>query len=463
MSRKVCVIGAGPGGYVAAIRLAQQGSEVTLIEREHIGGVCLNVGCIPSKALINVSQEHSKLQKDRTNIGLQNVSGELDFSQTQKWKTNTVINPLVSGIEYILKKNKVSVLNGNATFKNSKQVIVENKDKQTIVDFDNAVIATGSRNIEIPGFAIEGNIIDSTKALDLEEVPKNLVVIGGGYIGTELANIYANLGSKVVILEGSDRILSGFDNDMSDIVSDYLMKEKGITIISNALAKSHKDKDNVVEVTYEKDGIEHNIVTDKVLVSVGRRPNSESLNLKEIGVELLPSNHIKVNEYLQTTQKNIYAIGDVIKGPALAHKASYEGKYVADQINKEKYRYPNVNVPAVCYTDIELSSVGLMLKDIEDNKADYIVSDFPWVGNGRSLATGNPKGFVRVIANKDNHQVVGAQVVGNQAGEIITQLTLAVETQLVLEDIALTIHPHPSYSEAVMEAVDLGLGFPTHI
>lgn len=410
-----------------------------------------------------MSQDYSALLKDRSNIGLNNVKGELDFKQTQKWKRETVINPLVNGIEYILKKNKILVLNGSATFLSSNQIVVEHEDKQTVVDFDYAVIATGSRNIEIPGFTVRGNILDSTNALALEEIPENLVVIGGGYIGTELANIYANLESDVVILEGGSRILSGFDEDMSDIVRDYLIKDKGITVITNAVAKSHKNKNGTVEVIYEKDGKEHKIVTDKVLVSIGRRPNSESLNLQKIGVELLPSNHIKVNEYLQTSQKNIYAIGDVVEGPALAHKASYEGKYVAEQINQMKYRYPNINVPSVCYTDIELSSVGLMLKDVEDKKDNYIISEFPWVGNGRSLATGNPTGFVRVIAKKDNHQIVGAQVVGNQAGEIITQLTLAVETQLILEDLALTVHPHPSYSEAVMEAVDLGLGFPTHI
>ena len=211
MSHKVCVIGAGPGGYVAAIRLAQQGSKVTLIERDNIGGVCLNVGCIPSKALINVSQDYSALLKDRSNIGLNNVKGELDFKQTQKWKRETVINPLVNGIEYILKKNKILVLNGSATFLSSNQIVVEHEDKQTVVDFDYAVIATGSRNIEIPGFTVRGNILDSTNALALEEIPENLVVIGGGYIGTELANIYANLESNVVILEGGSRILSGLD------------------------------------------------------------------------------------------------------------------------------------------------------------------------------------------------------------------------------------------------------------
>lgn len=461
MRKRVAIIGAGPGGYVAAIRAAQLKYQVTLIERDYIGGVCLNVGCIPSKALITVAKDY-KHRMLETPYGLESKETSLDFTKTQQWKDKTVIAPLTGGIEALLLRNKVKILRGEAIFETKNSLSVKTSNNLEKVEFDYAIIATGSRPIELKNFKFDHkNVIDSTDLLNLKEIPKSLAVVGGGYIGSELANIYANFGTKVTIIEGQSSILSNFDADMSKLVHSQFV-DQGIQIETDSMVDSYTHDEELI-LSYLKKGKKETLKTEKILVSVGRTPNTDGLNLEKAGIELEKSKHIKVDSQLRTSQKHIFAIGDVVVGAALAHKASYEAKFVMEVIEGSKDNIGQLIIPSVCFTDTECASVGISAKDAKEMKSKYKVSIFPWAANGRAIANNDTEGFVRIINLKENNQIVGAQIVGHNAGELITQLTQAIEAELVLEDIALTIHPHPSQSEAIMDGAELALGYPIHI
>ncbi|MGK7378539.1 dihydrolipoyl dehydrogenase [Planococcus sp. 1R117A] len=454
------VIGSGPGGYVAAIRAAQTGQKVTIVEKEYIGGVCLNVGCIPSKALISVGHRFEEAQhSDAMGVVAKEVS--LNFEKAQEFK-NGVVNKLTGGVESLLKGNKVEIVRGEAYFVDDTSIRVINENSAQTYKFKNAIIATGSRPVEIPTFKFTKRVINSTGALNLQEVPGKLVVIGGGYIGTELGTAYANMGSSVTILEGAPDILAGFEKQMTAIVKKGL-KKKGVEVITKASAKGVEESETGVTVTYEAGGEEKTVEADYVLVTVGRRPNTDEMGLEELGLKMTERGLIEVDKQCRTSIPNIYAIGDVVAGLQLAHKASYEGKIAAEAIAGEKSVVDYLAIPAVCFTDPELASVGLTEEQAKNEGFEFTSAKFPFGANGRALSLNAADGFVKLVSRKSDGLLLGAHIVGAGASDMIAELGLAIEAGMTVEDIAMTIHAHPTLAEVTMEAAEVALGTPIHI
>ena len=415
----------------------------------------------PSKALISAGHRYYQAKNSETfGVSVDNV--HIDFAKTQDWKNNKVVKTLTSGVEMLLKKNKVEIIKGEAYFNSDNELRVINGDEAQSYSFKHAIVATGSRPIEIKGFRFGGRILDSTGALNLSEVPKSLVVIGGGYIGTELAGVFANLGTKITILEGLPSILSNYDSDMIKLVENNF-KKKGVDIVTNAMAKEATKQEDSVRVSYEVDGEEKAVEADYVLVTVGRRPNTDDLGLESVGVKLDEKGLVVVDEQGRTSQKNIFAIGDIVPGLALAHKASYEAKIAAAAIAGQKVAIDYVAIPAICFTDPELATVGLTEKEAKEQKIDVKVSKFPLGGNGRAISLDQTEGFIRLISEKESGLILGGQVAGASASDIISEIAVAVEARMNVEDLALIIHAHPTLSETIMDASELALGYPIHI
>ena len=461
----VVVIGSGPGGYVAAIRAAQLGKDVTIIEKDNIGGACLNVGCIPSKSLIEVANTYQNaIKADR--FGIEN-NGDytVNFQKAQKWKDKDVVSPLRNGIEALLKKHKVKILKGEAFLVDNQTVRViydeESGDVQSY-SFNQAIIATGSRPIELKDFKFKGRIIDSTGALNLEELPESLAVMGGGYIGVEIATVYAKLGVKVHIFESQPQILNGFDKQMVDIVVKKL-KKYGVEVHTSTTIKSADQTEDKVTIAYQSKE-ESQLDVDYLLVSVGRRPNTDDIGLHLARVDTDEEGRIIVDSQGRTNQEHIYAIGDAIPGPALAHKASYEAKIVAASICGDKSAAIDyLAIPMVCYCDPEIACVGYDPKEARELGFKAKKARFPYAANGRALSMQATKGFVELVFDDETKTLLGAHVVGAHASELIGELTVLIEQGMTVEDVTLTIHGHPTLSEMILDAAELAIGLPIHI
>lgn len=454
------VIGAGPGGYVAAIRAAQLGQKVTIVEKGELGGVCLNVGCIPSKALIAAGHKYETAKHSEA-IGITAENVKVDFTKVQAWKAS-VVKKLTGGVEGLLKNNKVQIVRGEAYFVDNNTLRVMDENSAQTYTFKNAIIATGSRPIELPAFKYTNRVLDSTGALALTEIPNKLIVIGGGYIGTELGGAYANFGTQVTILEGTDEILNGFEKQMSAIVKKNL-KKKGAEIITKALAKGVEETENGVTVKFEVNGEEKSVEADYVFVMVGRRPNSDEMGLEQIGVQLNERGVVQIDKQCRTSVSNIYGIGDVVPGPPLAHKASYEAKIAAEAIAGLNSEIDYLAIPAVVFSDPELASVGYTEQQAKDAGIDVIAAKFPFAANGRALALDATDGFLKLVTRKEDGLVIGAQIAGPSASDMIAELGLAIEAGMTAEDLAMTIHAHPTLGEITMEAAEVALGHPIHI
>ncbi|MEY9976462.1 dihydrolipoyl dehydrogenase [Lysinibacillus sp. RC79] len=454
------VIGAGPGGYVAAIRATQMKQNVTIVEREYLGGVCSNVGCIPSKVLISVGHRFEQA-KHSNDMGVVAQEVRLDWTKVQEFKKG-VVSKLVGGVEGLLKGNKIDIVKGEAYFIDANTVRVIDGDNAQTYTFKNAILATGSRPVEIPTFKFTKRVINSTDALSLPEVPEKLVVIGGGYIGTELGSAYANLGSQVTIIEGSKDILAGFEKQMTQVVKKGL-KKKGVEVVVGASAKGVEENENGVVVTYEAGGEEKTVEANYVLVTVGRLPNTDEMGLEAVGIEFAERGLLKVDKQCRTSVPNIYAIGDIVTGPQLAHKASYEGKVAAEVIAGEKSIVDYLAIPAVCFTDPELATVGYNEEQAKAEGIEVKVAKFPFITNGRALALNQTEGFVKLVARKEDGILIGAQIVGAGASDMIAELSLAIEAGMTAEDLALTIHAHPTLGEITMDAAEVIMGRPIHI
>ncbi|GAB7386874.1 dihydrolipoyl dehydrogenase [Bacillaceae bacterium] len=455
----VLVIGAGPGGYVAAIRAAQLGKNVTIVDRAELGGVCLNRGCIPSKALISAAHQYESMTHAK-DMGIEAEGVNVDFSKVQAWKQG-VVNKLTSGVESLLKGNKVQIMKGEALFVNENEVRVINGYDASRLRFNHCILATGSRPVELPGFPFGGRVLSSTEALALPEIPKRMIVVGGGYIGIELGQAYAKFGTKVTILEGMDSILPGFDARLVSMVKRNLKKAK-VDVFTNALAQSVEEKENEVTVTFKVKDEEKTLSADYVLVTVGRRPNTDELGLEAIGVKMDEKGYIQIDDQCRTSVPNIYAIGDIVPGPALAHKASYEGKVAAEAIAGKPSVIDYRAIPAVVFSDPEIATVGLTEKEAKEKGYEPVVGRFSYGANGRALALNAAEGSVTVVGDKKSGLVLGAQVVGPEASNLIAEIGLAIEMGATLEDIALTIHAHPTLAEMVMEAAENALGQGIH-
>jgi dihydrolipoamide dehydrogenase len=462
------VIGAGPGGYPAAIRLGQLKVKTAIIEREYIGGVCLNVGCIPSKAVIHAAKMFDKMSHAE-DLGI-SIPGKptIDMKKLQAWKGG-VVNKLTGGVRTLLKGNGVEIIEGAATLEKSgpdgHRITVTGKHGTQTIVTKNVVLATGSRPIEIPGFKVDNSrVIDSTGALALDAVPKRMVVIGGGYIGLELGMVYAKLGSKVTVVEALPRVLASMDKDCVAVVERKL-KKMGVEVMANTKAKSWEDKGDRAVLTVElADGKTATIDTDKILLSIGRRPNSENLGLEAAGVTLDKRGFVLADDRLRTNVAGIYAIGDLIGGMMLAHKATKEGEVVAEVIAGHNTAFDVRTIPAVVFTDPEIASTGLTEDEAKQKgHATLKVGKFPFAALGRALSVNDTEGFVKVVADGKTGELLGMHIVGNGAGDLISEGALAIEMGAVADDLRLTVHPHPTLSEAIMEASAVALGEAIHV
>ena len=450
---EVVVIGGGPAGYVCAIRLSQLGLKTACIEsRGSLGGTCLNVGCIPSKSLLNLSEEFHKVQNlSSKGIEISNVKLNLEKMMKNKDKAVTV---LTKGVEFLLKKNKVSYFKGIGSFKSINEILIQEEDnKETLIKTNKIVIATGSAPVSLPGIKFDEKIIiSSTGALELEKVPKKMVIVGGGYIGLEMGSVWSRLGSEVHVVEFLDHITPGMDKEISNEFM-KILKKQGLKFHMQHKVETIKKNMNSAKVsTIDKDGNKKDLECDVVLISVGRKPNTDRLNLEQAGVKLDKKKQIITDKNFKTNIDNIYAIGDVITGPMLAHKAEDEGIAVAENIAGQSGHVNYDTIPGVIYTNPEVASVGKTEEQLKNLDLKYKVGKFSFMANSRAKAIDDTEGFVKILADEITDKVLGAHIIGPHAGELIAEIGVAMEFGASSEDIARTCHAHPTFSEAVKEA-----------
>ena len=447
------VIGGGPGGYVCAIRLAQLGLNTACIEsRGSLGGTCLNIGCIPSKSLLNLSEEFSKV-KNLSNKGIEVGDVKLNLPKMMKSKEKAV-TVLTKGVEFLLKKNKVTYYKGVGSFKSKNEISIKDKDNhETLIFSEKVVIATGSIPVALPGISFDEKIIvSSTGVLKLDKVPKKLMVVGGGYIGLEMGSVWSRLGSEVHVVEFLDHITPGMDKEISDEFM-KILKKQGIKFhMQHKVEKITKKNSSAIVLTLDKDGNRKDFDCDVVLVSVGRKPNTEGLNLEKIGLNLDDKNRIQTDKNFKTNLENIYAIGDVITGPMLAHKAEDEGIAVAENIAGQSGHVNYDTIPGVIYTTPEVASIGKTEEQLKESNIKYKIGKFSFMANSRAKAIDDTEGFVKILADEKTDKVLGAHLIGPHAGELIAEIGVAMEFGASSEDIARTCHAHPTFSEAVKEA-----------
>ena len=447
------VIGGGPGGYVGAIRAAQLGLKTACIEsRGTLGGTCLNVGCIPSKALLHSSDLYKKAKTEFKNIGININEPSLNLAKMMSHKAKGV-EGLTKGIEFLFKKNKITYIKGFGSFKDKNTIsVIDQSNNQKDYKFKNAIIATGSVPTSLPNIEIdEKTVVSSTGALNLSSVPKKLVVVGGGYIGLEMGSVWLRLGAEVHVIEYLDYITPGMDREVSDAFLKILQKQ-GIQFNLSTKVISVKKNKNGATVTVEKNGAKSDINCDIVLMSVGRKPNTVGLNLDKIGVKLDSKGRIETDNKYKTNLDNIYAIGDVIDGPMLAHKAEEEGIAIAELLSG-KSGHVNYNViPGVIYTSPEVASVGKTEEQLKEQKISYKVGKFPFAANARAKINDEGDGFVKILADEKTDRVLGVHMIGPDVGNMIAEIALAMEFGASAEDIARTCHAHPTYAEAIKEA-----------
>ena len=448
----VTVIGGGPGGYVCAIRLSQLGLKTACIEsRGTLGGTCLNIGCIPSKSLLNLSENFHKA-KNFEKLGIETGEIKLNLEKMMKNKDKAV-TVLTKGVEFLFKKNKVTYFKGAGSFKNQNQISIINNKEKTTIETKNTIISTGSEPVSLRGIEFdEEKILSSTGALSISKLPKKMVVVGGGYIGLEMGSVWSRLGTEVQVIEFLDHITPGMDKEISTEFM-KILKKQGIKFeLKTKVEKITKSKNGVIIETFSKEGKKNKFEADVVLISVGRRPYTKNLNLEKIGVELDKRGSIKVNKNFQTNIKNIYAIGDVIEGPMLAHKAEEEGIAVAELISNQSGHVNYNTIPSVVYTSPEVASIGKTEEQLKEKGISYKIGKFPFLANSRAKTIDESEGFVKILADSKTDKILGVHIIGQHAGEMIAEMSVAMEFGASSEDIARTCHAHPTFSEAIKEA-----------
>jgi dihydrolipoamide dehydrogenase len=458
------VIGAGTGGYPAGIRLGQLGVKAVVVEKQYAGGVCLNVGCIPSKALIHAAKMFDKA-RHLGDLGIK-IAGapEIDLAATQKWKEQ-VVGKLTGGVKTLLKANKCDYVEGTATIVAPGVVEVARAGGEPLrLEAKSVVVATGSVPIQIPGFTFDGKrVIDSTGALALAALPKRMVVIGGGYIGLELGTVYAKLGTRVTVVEALPQLLTGVEPDCVKVVAQKL-KKLGVEVMLSTKARSWEDKGDRAVVTLQTEsGGTAQLDADVILVTVGRKPVTGGLGLEKLGVKVDERGFILTDKQQRTNVAGVYAVGDCTPGPMLAHKATKEGEVVAEVIAGKKSAMDVRTIPAVVFTDPEIATTGLTEEQARAGGRKLKIGKYPFAALGRALSVNDPDGFVKIIADAETEEVLGVHIVGGQASDLISEAALAIEMGAVLHDLSLTVHPHPTMPEALMEAAAAALGEAIHI
>lgn len=458
----IAIIGGGPGGYVAAIRALQLGSSVVLIEKENVGGVCLNHGCIPSKALIHAAKVFELVQNS-AKIGIKAETVSVDFQKVIAWKSR-VVKKLTMGIKQLVEGNGGEIITGHARFIDPQNLAVKTDDEDVNIAAGNVIIATGSNTIEIPSIPFDGKtIISSKEALDLDKIPESMIVIGGGVIGLELGQTYAKFGTAVTVVEALDSLLPLVPSDMLEPLVKKMRRLK-MKFYTSAFAKECAiENGKAICMVQLADGKTETLEAEKVMVTVGTKPNIKDINLEATGVLLDDQGFIQIDNRCESTEPGIYAIGDVTGPPLLAHKASAQGIVAAESIAGHAASIELGCVPTVIYTDPEIASVGITEKQAEENGVDILVGKYPFAGHGRAATVDQLDGFVKTIADKDDHRVLGLHIVGVNAGELIGHGVLGLETDLRVEVLSEAIFPHPTFSEGIAEAAQAALGKAIHI
>ena len=450
----VIVIGSGPGGYVSAIRCAQLGMKTAIVEKySKLGGTCLNVGCIPSKALLESSEHFHKSQYEFKDHGINVGSLGINFSQTMKRKEK-IISEMHSGLNFLMQKNKITVFKGTGSFLDKNTVTIKNDKKKQKIQAKNIIIATGSKPLTLPFFNMDKDrIITSTEALSLKEIPKKMIIIGAGVIGLELGSVYARMGSEVSVVDVSSSVISSMDLSLGKELKKVLTRDLGFKFyLSHKVEKvtSNGNKVDVIAVSSSNEKIK--LQGDYCLISIGRRPYTNSLNLDSIGVETSANGQIKVNKSLMTSQSNIYAIGDVVEGAMLAHKAEEEGVFVAELISGQKPQLHHHLIPNVVYTWPEVASVGFTEEELRESGKKIKIGTFPFKANGRAKISMDTDGFVKIIADAHNDEILGVHMIGPRCADLISEAVVAMEYKASAEDIARITHAHPTFSEVIKEA-----------